>query len=377
MSSMGTEKEMFSKYLYKTDYIEDYEKFKKDIIAKTVVPYQVEIQPGSTSKKICWLECPFCYGKSAKDTGERLPKERYIDLINQIASGGVKKVIFAGWATDPLFYKNIDDLVEVALDKGLIVGFNTRAINLSDRLIDLLTSDSVPEGSYISVSIDSFNNDSYNQVHAVSDNSKLYDRVLGNVRRLTRKSQEGEDRLFVSATYLITQYNCQIENINSFIADFKEMGVDLIRFSFPQIPRGYSEGESTLVFTHSERMNLRKELTPLIQSQNNGSSKVLFVDGEDLFYNERSTPCYARFIYPTIGFDGWLYHCSQSAGSNFHSIALGNLHEKGFWECFYDYDTEDMTGYLSQTSLGFDEVSCRCDRKEHTVNTAVNNSGVF
>ena len=89
MSSMGTEKEMFSKYLYKTDYIEDYEKFKKDIIAKTVVPYQVEIQPGSTSKKICWLECPFCYGKSAKDTGERLPIERYIDLINHIASGGV------------------------------------------------------------------------------------------------------------------------------------------------------------------------------------------------------------------------------------------------------------------------------------------------
>mgnify|MGYP001208823737 FL=1 len=153
-------------------------------MSKTVIPYQVEIQPGPTSKKICWLECPFCYGKSANDTGQRLSKERYIELIQEIAKGGVKKVIFAGWATDPLFYKNIDDLVETALKSGLIIGFNTRALKVSERLISLLTSGLAPNDSYISVSVDSYDNSSYAQVHGVSGQSHLYDRVSENIRRI-------------------------------------------------------------------------------------------------------------------------------------------------------------------------------------------------
>ena len=112
---------LVSRYLYRTSYVDDSARFKKEIISKTVRPYQVEIQPGPTGNKICWLECPFCYGRSAEDTGESLSKSRYIELIKEIADGGVKKVIFSGWATDPLFYQYIDDLVETALESGLII----------------------------------------------------------------------------------------------------------------------------------------------------------------------------------------------------------------------------------------------------------------
>jgi len=51
------------KYKFSADYIENYKDFKDQIINKTVVPYQVEFQPPPASKKkICWLECPYCYG---------------------------------------------------------------------------------------------------------------------------------------------------------------------------------------------------------------------------------------------------------------------------------------------------------------------------
>ena len=53
-------------------------------------------------EKICWLSCPYCYGESAINNIERPSTERLVEILNEIADGGVNKVTFAGWATDPL-----------------------------------------------------------------------------------------------------------------------------------------------------------------------------------------------------------------------------------------------------------------------------------
>ena len=67
---------LVDKYKFSNQYFESPEKLKKEIIKKTIIPNQVEFQPGPNSKKICWLSCPYCYGDSAKDNGERLSGER-------------------------------------------------------------------------------------------------------------------------------------------------------------------------------------------------------------------------------------------------------------------------------------------------------------
>ena len=72
------------KYNFKSNYIKNIEKFKDEIIKKKILPYQIEFQAPPRGKKICWLECPYCYGLSAEDTKERLEKTRGIDILNQI-----------------------------------------------------------------------------------------------------------------------------------------------------------------------------------------------------------------------------------------------------------------------------------------------------
>jgi len=110
------------KYKFQTNYFSDTEELKNQIINKSVIPHQVEFQPGAQGKKICWLSCDYCYGESAIDTGERLDEKRLVELINEIADGGVNKVTFAGWATDPLNSKHIDALLEEAIKRNLIFG---------------------------------------------------------------------------------------------------------------------------------------------------------------------------------------------------------------------------------------------------------------
>ena len=113
---MKKDNNLEDRYQFNANYITNYTQFKTQVLNKTIIPYQVEFQPPPRStKKICWLECPYCYGLSADDNGDRMPKSRAIDIMRQIATGGVKKVIFAGYATDPLYSPYLEDLLEIAI----------------------------------------------------------------------------------------------------------------------------------------------------------------------------------------------------------------------------------------------------------------------
>ena len=101
------------KYRFQADYFTSSEDLKNKIINKSIIPHQVEFQPGPQGRKICWLSCPYCYGESAIDSGERLSEQRLVEIVNEVADGGVKKVTFAGWATDPLNSKHIDSMLKI------------------------------------------------------------------------------------------------------------------------------------------------------------------------------------------------------------------------------------------------------------------------
>ena len=73
---MPKERDLKKVYSYKNMYVEDPQNLSEDIKNKSVVPYQVEVQPGPKSKKLCWLDCPYCYGGSSKMTDEHLDDDR-------------------------------------------------------------------------------------------------------------------------------------------------------------------------------------------------------------------------------------------------------------------------------------------------------------
>ena len=155
------------------------------------------------------------------------------------------------------------------------------------------------------------------------------------------------------------------------------MGVDVIRFSCPQIPRGDSPGTNPFVPTAEEYTGYFAALEPVVAAEATGACSILLSPHEDIYRQARTLPCFARFIYPTIGYDGWLYHCSQSAGVNFRSQALGNLATDDFWDLMYNYAAADLPGYFRGCGSLMEANGCRCDRKEHTVNASLRDSGAF
>ena len=80
--------QLLDQITYKTKYFKTVEDLIEKIQKKTVVPYQLEVQPGRIKgKKICWMPCTYCYGGSSKNDGERLDPDRYLDIIDQTVAG--------------------------------------------------------------------------------------------------------------------------------------------------------------------------------------------------------------------------------------------------------------------------------------------------
>ena len=370
-------KELEKKYQFKTDYVGNFNSFKNKILNKQIIPYQVEFQAPPRGKKICWLACPYCYGLSAEDTGERLKKERGIEILKQILDGGVKKIIFAGYATDPLNCSYIEELLDLTILKKAIFGFNTKALKISDKFFQVLESKKIIDGSYISLSVDAGSNETYNKIHGVKSSSKIYDRVLNNTKKLGQiKNCNYFD---LSAAYLVNINSAREYDYEKFINDFINAGCNLLRFSFPQPPKDIKT-EKGVIPTQNEVVKYSEILEKLKTKYENDKCSILIVDpdSENNIYNKpRTIPCYARYVFPTIGFDGWLYNCSQSSAPNFRSSALGDLTKNDFWSLYYNYELENFDNFQISCNKKINKSGCRCDRKEHVLNQSIIDSKVF
>ena len=188
-----------------------------------------------------------------------------------------------------------------------------------------------------------------------------------------------ENYFDLSAAYLVNINSANVNDYENFINDFMSAGCNVLRFSFPQPPKDI-ETKKGVVPTQEEIDFYISDLNKLKKKYENDKCLILVSNPDadhDIFNKPRTLPCYARYLFPTVGFDGWLYNCSQSSAPNFRSTALGDLTKNNFWELFYNYDSKNLDDYMSVCNKKIAGSGCRCDRKEHIVNQSVINSKVF
>ena len=359
---------------YNAKYLE-YEEFAEKILSYTSVPYQIEIQPGrEKGKALCWMSCPYCYGGSAQNSGDRLSAERYIQIIKEVSSGPngrIEKLILAGYATDPLNYEHFDDLYECSLNHNFITGIHTKLLKISKKFLNLVSQENVRDKSYISVSIDAGFKESYNITHGITTSVDILKKIYTNIQNIQNIKNKVID---VNTTYLLTVHNSSLKEISKSIDDLQSLEVDTLRFSFPQVPRKYDYKKKTNIFIEN-RSELIKEIKNLIEKKQNNKTFISIVDPDSKYeINElRAIPCYARFAHPAIGLDGYLYHCSESSSPDFHDQSLGNLKDKNFWELYYSYNKEKVERDFKLMAKN----SCMCDRKLFIVNREFQKTGIL
>ena len=133
----------------------------------------------------------------------------------------------------------IDNLLNLTISKKAIFGFNTKALKISDNFFKILDENIIQDSSYISLSIDAGSNETYNKIHAVKGSAKIYDRVLLNTQKLGKIRKKNYFDL--SAAYLVNVHSGNEYDCEKFINDFINAGCNLLRFTFPQQPKGFKQ----------------------------------------------------------------------------------------------------------------------------------------
>lgn len=357
---------------YSAQFIK-YNEFAEKILNYTCVPYQIEIQPGrEKGKALCWMSCPYCYGGSAKNSGDRLSVERYKEIIEEVASGPngrIEKLILAGYATDPLNYEHFDQLFETSVKHNFITGMHTKLLKISNKFLDIVSDKNIRDKSYVSISVDAGAKESYNLTHGITTKVDVLSKIYKNIESIQNRKNPKVD---VNTTYLLTKYNSSISEISQSIEDLNNLGVDTLRFSFPQVPRNYDYNQKGNIFIE-DRQSLIKKVEELINKKKKLNTFVSIVDPDTKYeINQlRAIPCYARFAHPAIGLDGYLYHCSESSSPDFHSQALGNLKDNNFWDLYYNYNKD----VVERDFKLMEKNKCMCDRKLYIVNKELQNTG--
>jgi MoaA/NifB/PqqE/SkfB family radical SAM enzyme len=371
----NNDQELVNRVNYQAKYIENIDVFIKKIIDKTVVPIQLEIQPGRESgKKLCWMSCPYCYGGSADNTGTRLEIEKYLSVLDETVRGphgNINKIIVAGYATDPLHYEHISQLIKKIISNKQIMGIHTKLLKIPKNLDNIIKEGDLKKGSYLTISLDAGFPESYNKTHGLQGSKNILSQIIENIKIM--KSLK-KDNLNIGATYLVTSVNNSDEEIRESIKICNEIGVQTLRFSMPQTPRGYmlTEGEDIII---KEKTKEIERIANIVSDTKSQDCVVTAVDPDKDFKIDKTRylPCFARFVHPAVGFDGQLYHCSESSSPNFSSMSLGNLKEGGFWKSYYNYDLEKIKDAFSE----MEKNACMCDRKLFIVNKNITESNSF
>ena len=318
------------------------------------------------------MSCPYGYGGSAKNSGDRLSVERYKEIIEEVASGPngrIEKLILAGYATDPLNYEHFDQLFETSVKHNFITGMHTKLLKISKKFLEIVSDKNIRDKSYVSISVDAGAKESYNLTHGITTKVDVLSKIYKNIENIQNRKNSKVD---VNTTYLLTTYNSSISEISKSIDDLSNLGVDTLRFSFPQVPRNYDYNQKGNIFIE-DRQSLIKKVEELINKKKILNTFVSIVDPDTKYeINQlRAIPCYARFAHPAIGLDGYLYHCSESSSPDFHSQALGNLKDNNFWDLYYNYNKD----VVERDFELMEKNKCMCDRKLYIVNKELQNTG--
>jgi len=316
------------------------------------VPLQLELHPGSHCGP---LDCTFCYGKSQKLSDGTLDITDYSRLFDDLMECS-PFIEISGIRSDPLSYPAFSSLVHLVKERKLNFGIHTKAFFLTDEIINELNGTS-SEGSYITISINSASESTYNNLHGLNFDNDIYEKLKNKIKRLYIAKTQKDSKLKINIAYLLMRNNSSIEQIEEFINTFEKY-VDSIKFSIPQVPNI----AKPLNYLNQEEIS---RIFEDLEKWPNG--KIAMLNFRKSQHNNKFQYCWAQRFNATIDKAGNVFPCPQVALRDYQQLIMGNIKEQSFWQIWHSNNR------LKLQNMTVSDMQCRvCDRKDENININLN-----
>ncbi len=288
---------------------------------KILAPLQIRIKPTN----ICSHDCWYCAYKAdnlqlGKDMVERdyIPKEKMMEIIDDISDMGVKSVTFSGGG-DPFHYRYFLETIRKSSKTKVKFASLTHGALLKGEIAELFAQ----YGSWVRISIDGWDDESYSEYRSVRHGE--FSKVIKNIKNF--KALNGCCALGI--VMVVDKKN--VNKIYDMSKMFHDLGVNSIKVS----PCIVSNDAKVTNDYHKEIYDLAKaEIKRVIEEFQSESFEVF--DAYHLIeekFNINYEWCPYIQICPVIGADLNLYTCHDKAYNLDNGVvgSLKNISLKELW----------------------------------------------
>jgi len=267
---------------------------------------------------LCNHRCPECTGWYFQNRSpDSLPLDLARDIVKQLAKAEVRGLIFTGGG-EPLCHPHIKEVIRLAYDLGLDIGFITNGSLINEETAQILLECC----TWLRVSLDAESAITFERIHGMDGNA--FDKVVDNLVLLTKMKRELKSKTTIGVGYLTCDYTR--DEMYDMAILCKKLGVDYLQFRPMQM---HNNGK--FEYHHSD---IKKEIFRCLKLSDDGY-KVLYSRHKydmmkDKKYGRNYEKCYGHQFATVIAADARMYLCCHMRG--YYKYCIGDLRKNTFNE---------------------------------------------
>ncbi len=311
---------------------------------KLEAPIYVEISPTG----ICNHKCLFCHYNYLGHEG-KFKKGKMLELVRELATMGVKSLVFAGNG-EPTLHVDTIEAIALAKSLGLDVAMSTNGALLKDEHFDTLAKCL----TWIRFSFNAGSKENYVRVHQTSGDD--WDKVIGNITKLKEAKVRLNSEITIGSQFVLIPENKDYALEHG--QRLKDLGVDYFsvkhfyEHSHNEFEVKEHIADDFIEYLSSEAQKLTTEnFTFLVRSSKNLSSQRTY------------TTCYGLEFIVFIDENGAVYSCFSHQYDK--KTVMGNIFENNFNDIWNSTKKKDSINYINDCIT---KNSCQPNCRHHQIN---------
>ncbi|MBL7196712.1 MAG: radical SAM protein [Candidatus Omnitrophica bacterium] len=277
---------------------------------------------------LCNHRCSECSGWYFQNRNfDSLPLDLAKDIIRQLATARVRGLIFTGGG-EPLCHPNIKEVITLAYNLGLDIGFITNGSLINEEIAMVLLQCC----TWLRISLDAATAKTFEKTHGMDGNA--FNKVLNSVRLLTKMKRDLGSKITIGIGYLTS--DSTKDEMYDMAVLCRELGADYLQFRPLQI---HNNGK----FEY-HRSDIKEEILRCSKESTDGYRVLYSRHKYDMMkeknFGRNYEKCYGQQFATVITADSRMYVCCHMRG--YDKYCIGDLRKNTFEEIWNSQQRKEV-----------------------------------
>ncbi|MDD2448187.1 MAG: radical SAM protein [Sulfurimonas sp.] len=311
---------------------------------KLQAPIYVEISPTG----ICNHKCLFCHYNYLGHEG-KFKKGKMLELVRDLASLGVKSLVFAGNG-EPTLHVDTIKAIELAKSLGLDVAMSTNGALLKEEHFEVLAKNL----TWIRFSFNAGSDENYAFVHQAKHSD--YHKVIENIKKLKLTKDRLNSDITIGTQFVLIPENKDFALEHGTL--LKSLGVDYF-----SVKHFYNHSHNEFEVKEEITNEFIEKLSLQADELCDDSFKFIVRSTANLSSKREYSKCYGLEFIVFIDENGDVYSCFSHQYDK--KTIMGNIFENSFKDIWNSKQKKESINYINDC---IEKNSCQPNCRHHQIN---------